>query len=384
MKISYLYILLTPIFLIGCSKKSTENKENTISSKYILREVEDKQFELDENTTQNSPYFQYISNKDSSIFAFINEYDNSITINNFKTCKLIKKIYFNKEGPNGVGKIQNFYIKDSLIYIHNHGEQTIYITDFYATIRDKISIDLSSYIADGINVPAILPDPIRPLNSIKDELILCGFTIEREGETKENTPSTVLYNLKNKTIRFTNGFPELYHKGNWGINPTYRFISYTINNKNEMVISYPADGYIYINNLSNEIRKYYAGIENGEDGLKPITKKRNTRISFEEEDRHYMNNIVYGGIFYDKNENIYYRIVTLPTKMDKKKKSNMYNKRIQIIVLDNKFNIIGRYNIKENIYISGYSFLSNEGLHIKTNSSDDDFMKFKTFKLCKK
>lgn len=66
------------------------------------------------------------------------------------------------------------------------------------------------------------------------------------------------------------------------------------------------------------------------------------------------------------------------------KKSNQYNKKIQIIALDSIFNIIGRYNLKDDIYISGLSFLSNEGLHIKTNSENDDIMRFKTFKICKK
>lgn len=380
----YLYILLYSFILVGCSRKKTENKELSIQSKYTLKEMDDKSFELDENTTQNSSYFQYIPNKDSSLFAFVNEYDNSITINNFKTGKLNKKIHFTKEGVNGVGSIQNFYIKDSIIYIHSHWDNTVYMTDLNAIVKDKISVDLSDYIAKGINTPAILPAPLRSLSIIDDNLILCGYTIEQEGETQDNTPSTVLYNLKNKTIRFTNGFPELYHKGNWGINPTYRFISYTINNKNEMVVSYPADGYIYVNNLSNKIDKYYAGVKNEKKELKPIARKRNERIRFEDEDIHYMENIVYGGLFYDEYENIYYRIVTLPTNMDKKKKTNLYNKKLQIIALDSSYNIIGQYNIKDNDYISGYCFLSNEGLHIKTNSDNDDIMKFKTFKLHKK
>lgn len=188
----YLYILLYSFILVGCSRKKTENKELSIQSKYTLKEMDDKSFELDENTTQNSSYFQYIPNKDSSLFAFVNEYDNSITINNFKTGKLNKKIHFTKEGVNGVGSIQNFYIKDSIIYIHSHWDNTVYMTDFNAIVKEKISVDLSDYIAKGINTPAILPAPLRSLSIIDDNLILCGYTIEQEGETQDNTPSTVL------------------------------------------------------------------------------------------------------------------------------------------------------------------------------------------------
>ena len=297
---------------------------------------------------------------------------------------MIKKILFQKEGANGVGQIQNFYLKDTLVYIHKHWGNTVFTTDLNSIVKDKTVIDLDIYRTKGINPPAILPGPLRALNIINNNLILSGFTVEQEGENSENTPSLVLYNLKNKTIRFLNSFPQLYHKGNWGINPTYRFISYTINNNNEIVLSYPADGYIYVNNLSGQINKYYAGVKNGEKGLKPISYKRNSRITAEEDEEYYMKNVVYGGIFYDQYENIYYRIVTLPTEVDNMKKSNQYNKKIQIIALDSIFNIIGRYNLKDDIYISGLSFLSNEGLHIKTNSENDDIMRFKTFKICKK
>ena len=380
----YPCIFLYSIILFGCSKNNHNSNENFIRNDYVFTELPDKCFELDENTTQNSSYFQYIQKKDSSIFAFINDYDNSITINDFKTGKLIKKISFQKEGANAVGQIQNFYLKDTLVYIHKHWGNTVFTTDLNSIVKDKTVIDLDIYRTKGINPPAILPGPLRALNIINNNLILSGFTVEQEGENSENTPSLVLYNLKNKTIRFLNSFPQLYHKGNWGINPTYRFISYTINNNNEIVLSYPADGYIYVNNLSGQINKYYAGVKNGEKGLKPISYKRNSRITAEEDEEYYMKNVVYVGIFYDQYENIYYRIVTLPTEVDNMKKSNQYNKKIQIIALDSIFNIIGRYNLKDDIYISGLSFLSNEGLHIKTNSENDDIMRFKTFKICKK
>lgn len=379
------FILIYSIILSGCSKNNRNENEDYIRNDYTFRELSDKNFELDENTTQNSSYFQYIHNKDSNIFAFVNEYDNSITINDFRTGKLIKKMYFQKEGANGVGQIQNFYLKDTLVYIHKHWGNTVYITDLNSVVKDKIVIDLNTYRTKGINPPVLLPGPLRPLNIIDNNLILSGFTVEQEGENSENTPSLVLYNLNNKTFHFLNSFPELYHKGNWGINPTYRFINYTINKNNEIVISYPADGYIYVNNLTGCVKKHYAGVKNGEKGLKPIHPQRNSRITSEEDEEHYMKNAVYGGIFYDKEENIYYRIVTLPTEIDNnKKKSNKYNKKIQIIALDSVFNIIGRCNLRNDIYISGHSFLSNEGLHIKTNSNNDDIMRFKTFKICRK
>lgn len=375
MKIN-IYILIGCV-CIGCTKHTQETRNN-----YVLEELADKCFELDENTIQTSSSLQYIPEK--NWFCFINEPDNSITINNFDTGEFIKKIYFDKEGSNGVGTISSFCIKDSLIYLHHHWNRMLYITNLNAQVLHKIPINLDDFHKQGITLPSILPSESSPIQVINNKLVLTGFQWHKEGteETKQNMPSTVLYDLDKQRFELTNGYPELYHNGQWGFN--LRMIHYVANEKDEMVVSYPASDSIFVNDLDGHIVSYYAGIENG-NGIKPIARHLAPRdYTQDKELEHYMKNTVYSVLLYDKGQELYYRLVLLPTEINKSNKENPYNKKLQFIILDKNYQEVGLVDLPEYVYWSARIFISEEGVHIQVPSDNDDIMRFKTFKIKRK
>lgn len=365
----------------GCSGKITQTEEEKIQTEkeYTLEELPDKCFELDENTIQNTPYMQYIPEKGQ--FCFTNTPDNSIAIYDFNTGKMLKKIFFDKEGGNGVGHISSFLLTDSLIYLHHHWAQSLFITDTTTKVKKKISVDLSHFQNEGIVPPNVMPHVYSPLHIAKGKLTFGGFNIsKKDNETKENTPATLLYDLKREQLELTNGYPCIYHEGNWGNN--MRFVYYTFNDTEDMVVSYPASDSIFVNDLAGHIQSFYVGIPEG-NLIKPIGNSRKpdrTAQRAEDEIKHYMANTVYGAIFYDKEQGIYYRIVTLPTPIDKNRKENPYNKKLQVVIFDKHFHICGVYDLPVYVYWSGCCFLSKEGLHIQVYSDNDDIMRFKTFK----
>ncbi|OUO49184.1 hypothetical protein B5F77_15280 [Parabacteroides sp. An277] len=374
---TFLYLLIGLVCFCQCA----DNKSK-IRNDYELEELEDKCFVLDENTIQTSSSFQYISEKDW--FCFINEPDNSITINDFNTGKFIKKIYFDKEGSNGVGTISSFCIKDSLIYLHHHWNRMLYITNLNAHVLQRIPIDLDDFYKQGITLPSILPSESSPIQIVKDKLVLTGFQWHKEGteETGQNMPSTVLYDLDKQRFELTNGYPELYHKGQWGFN--LRMIYYTVNEKDEIVVSYPASDSIFVNDLNGYIISYYAGLKNG-NGIKPIARNLDPRdYSQDKELEHYMKNTVYSALLYDRERELYYRLVSLPTEINKSNKENPYNKKLQFIILDKNYQEVGLVDLPEYVYWSARIFISKEGIHIQIPSDNDDIMRFKTFKVKKK
>lgn len=369
-------------YLLGLICLSCTNYKHEIKNDFVIEESADKNFELDENTVQNTGCLQYIPSK--NWFCFTNEPDNSITINDFNTGKFVKKIYFDKEGSNGVGNISSFYLTDSLIYLHHHWNQMLYITDMNAKVIDKISLKLDEVRKQGIIPPSILPSVCSPIRIIHNKLILTGFQNPRNGEkeTYTNMPSTVLYDLKKQKFELTNGYPRLYHNGQWGFN--LRIIYYALNNKSEMVISYPASDSIFVNNLNGYKISYYAGIPEGND-IDPIENNTDTRAySQDRELEHYMKNTVYGTLLYDKKQELYYRLVLLPTEINKSNKENPYNKKLQFIILDKNYQEVGLVDLPEYVYWSARIFISEEGIHIQVPSDNDDIMRFKTFKVKKK
>ena len=365
--------------LIGIIGFSCTDVKREIKNDYVLEVLPDKCFELDDYTVQNCYCLQYIPRNDW--FCFSNTPDNSITINDFKTGKLIKKIHFSKEGNNGVGSVSSFYLADTLVYLHHHWNRKVYITDTTAKVVNKISIDLEKFIAKGITPPSILPQISSPIQIAKNKLILMGYQIptEKEIENKENMPSTVLYNFAKQDFELTNGYPLLYQKGAWGNN--LRIVDYTLNDKQEMVVSFPASDSIFVNDLEGNIHSYYAGVPDG-NHIKPIYSSRSPKYySQNEELKHYMSNTVYGGIFYDPIQEIYYRFVTLPTEINQDEKENPYNKKLQILILDKSYQTVGLIDLPHYVYWTNSIFLSKEGLHIQVPSDNDDIMRFKTFKV---
>lgn len=158
----FVYLLL----FVSCLGKNDKEQE---SSNYVLDQLSDKCFELDENTVQTTPYMQYIA--EQNLFCFTNEYDNSITINDFTTGKLKKKICFDKEGSNGVGSISSFYIQDSLIYLHHHWNNKVYITDTNGILIKSIPLLLQEQAtAKGIYAPVILPHTYSPIIIVDNKL----------------------------------------------------------------------------------------------------------------------------------------------------------------------------------------------------------------------
>lgn len=100
----------------------------------------------------------------------------------------------------------------------------------------------------------------------------------------------------------------------------------------------------------------------------------------------YLNQYSYFAILYDKANRVYYRIVRLPYE-DYDINGNLDDFELRkpnaVIILDEKLNIIGEYQFPAGIYYPLASFVNSDGLHIRVESDDDDFMKFRVFKFTK-
>jgi hypothetical protein len=151
-------------------------------------------------------------------------------------------------------------------------------------------------------------------------------------------------------------------------------VPYDLNNKGEMVLSYPADDHISVYNIaSNATERYFAGYSKKDI----IHQMNNDRTS---EMIQYLECTQYGNIHFDPYRNLYYRVVHHPLYEYDINNQDTYMKNLSIVILDSEFNKVGEYDLKEKTSMSGCAFVSDEGLHIQTVSDDDDSMKFITLK----
>jgi hypothetical protein len=350
--------------------------------------VQDKYLYLDDYTTQSTEYLQILEQNDSVLLAFINVYDNSITLHRWESGKLYKKIYFDKEGSNGVGTLFAFCFADSSIYLYNQWMRKLFITDLNAKLRKSIDIDLIRFSSDNLFPPTLFPLTLSPISKIGEKIMLTGFSLsagENKNETEDNMPTTAVYNLKNGEIMLCNGYPSIYHKGYWGADPNYRVVRYCIDSHNRIALSYAVDENIYVlDSLGDAKTIYFAGAQEQKEKIKPIDRDRySSNITREEIYKFYMENIIYGGILYDKYNRVFYRICSMPN-YNYPPESHIIEKALHVIILDEQFRKIGESTLPDAPYLILSYFISPEGLHVQVNSEDDDIMKFKTFKIQKK
>lgn len=382
MKNNFLCLIIGSVFVIlyGCS--SIGNQKNNVNSIDLLT-ANDLIFALDDSTVQSLEYLQFFQRNDSNILAFTNEYDNSIVFYDYSTKKYVDRIHFDKEGRNGVGTVFAFcYLNSDSIYLYNMSMQTLFLTNSAGSVKERFKIKISqNFTADSLFIaPLLFPRTNSPLTKVGDELLIAGFfPNEFEGENERNRPVMTYFDSKTQAIRYSDSYPTIYHKGNWGGGFSYRNPSFTISPQNEIVLSFAADSQIRVHSVKAEdYMEFYAGI-GGDYEISPAEKDiRMELFTYEKQRRHYIQNLSYGAIHYDQYRNIYYRLAFLPNpEIDIQDEA--LRKPMEIIILNDRFEIIGKSRIEDDLYWVNQCFVGPDGFHIQVKSADDDILYFKTF-----
>ena len=225
------------------------------------------------------------------------------------------------------------------------------------------------------SMPSPVPSSSLPLKKAGDEIILQGFSPNKVENLSRGT--TLLFNLKDSTLRYANDYPPCYQEKDfdkWHVQ-VHLTPRYDLNPQNEMVLSYPIEDSIRIFNLkTGEKRSYFAGHST------PYKIRPASDPTIAEQERSILGQAQYTGIYYDRWNQLYYRLMTLPVKDYTVNASRLPSRELAVIILDNDFKKVGEYNIREKSDRCSFAFVSPEGFHINILSDNDDFMDFITLK----
>lgn len=382
MKIKFAVLLIVGLFSSCIRQKNTSAE--ILTDCFDLFETKDLTFILDSETTQNTDCLQFID----SLLIFGNSYDNSLVFYDFPSGNYKRKIKFAWEGGDGVGKsIFTYYRNEDSIFVWNYTMNTLFLLNSCAKMQWKASIPPAVVVSkDSLFLPPqIMPRTNNLMTQLGNRLLLSGmFFGEIKGENSSNRPVFVWYDLTTGKVTYSDSYPAIYHSGNWGGDFTYRFPYYTANASDEVVLSFAAEPDIRVSRFDSLLksRSYYAGIGGEEEAIPPINNDFDpNHFNSEENIRHYVENLSYSSIHYDKWRDVYYRIAMLPITGDVDIHAPIIRKPLVVIVLDKDFQIICRKQLPQDDYLVNQCFVSEKGLHIQVQSSDDDIMRFKTFKL---
>lgn len=360
-----------------CKYATASCKDNkTLHDAICYLQLKDSiEFKLDSITTPYTSFLQYYNSENIEVLSFLNSYDNSIYLYDYNTTHFIKKISFSDFGVKD--HIQGYYMNKD-IYAYSYTSGYLYILDTNKAVKQKFQMYKEPRSSEGITYPYPYLSTVTPMIILDSMVYSIGY---RSGESRldndYNRPVFIELNLKNGKVANHINYPTIYKKYDWGGTMCYRLPYFTINDKDEFVISFPADHNLITGNLSNcdNIRSIVHPSNNIE--IKPYNKfKRFIYRSASDVWDWYMTNYSYEGIVYDKYKLLYYRIMREPLLLyETGDKGNF--KPISIIVMDANMKYKGTYKLPNDLKFRPYNiFVSPKGLNIQVLSNNEDVLKF--------
>lgn len=374
MRYIFLFLLFVQICLVSCK---SEQKAQTVADFLTLEESESLLIPLDSMTTQETNYIQIIND---SLLSFFNKPNYDICIVNLAD-KTTDKIKIRREGPNAVVGVDGYcYVSPDSIWLYVSWGRKMTLIDSEGQIRSSIQIPREN--KDG-SMPkySVLPFPTTsaPYMVKGNRHILQGMNGPESGSQIPGV--TIVYDIAKDTLITGNPYPDIYGNDEdlkrWDTFG-YRQTSFTITPDGGIVTSFPASDslYVYYPNDNRRVA-HFAGYSSPTNiNVGNVTDLNSKYIN-------YLTQFQYCGIVYDNSANVYYRLIRLPKNdYDQNNLANeIARKQNAVIILDSDFNVVGETLLPEDEYYPINMFANSNGLHINVYSDDDDFMKFRVFKL---
>jgi hypothetical protein len=370
-------LLLIPFvltFFFGCSSSENEYADQPFSSEEIselsLKQINNLKvkrkdsltlekdrivkFKVD-STSRNFTLVHSFYNDSISYFVNRNEFTNSIDFYNYQTGDLEKRLTLKQDEPNGISKLEGFYIhnldsifaysrRDNIIHLYNYEGN---LKEYYKMPNDKSYI-IPTHIYSGMY---FFEDPepsiyfsysaIYPLKQIKDTSTMVRFNIESETiERLGPKYSAFVTNNDFLPTRYTRVFSNGH-----GYNLINKFVAIPVT-------------YVFDIN-TNKTKVYLIKSKYHKSSIKPWDGKEN-------KDAAYMK-ASYGKICYDPYRKVYYHLFSLDTPYlnEESDKNTFDDKQMSVIITDTTFQIIGEKLLEKNTYFRNM-FVSEEGLLVST------------------
>lgn len=271
---------------------------------------------------------------------------------------------YSSDGPNGVGMATGFYVKNF---------DSTYIFSGYNHI-----INLFKYDSIIIKKDNIFPDfdvnlfLYRKAKYVENTLFLPGTDFLNYDKPEGVNKGKVLlkYNVLTGENEAIINFPDEYKNRVWS--KEYVFAPFIIND-NHLIISYAKSPYIYKYDLDGNLvsrhdaHSKYVSI--------PDDLGKNADSSGEKAKNIYYENGFYNYLFYDQENQLYYRIAKHLSLQNKTSQdtSSLNHMDISIVVLDEDLNYLGETELLDKSISGFYAFMSSKGLCLSIKPSANKY-----------
>ncbi len=394
MNFKLLSIYLSLLILAACNTrivKIKNEKKEQLNAICQMESNDTKKILLDSVTAPKPQYIQVIEDSTGvRQLTFLNTYDNSIYFYDYNSLQFLKKITWNKSGPDGIQGCKGYYIKNmDSIYIYNMPFTEIVHTNSKGKILGKISMRGRKELKDWpLYYPQYYPQTVNPFIETGGKLILTG-------QYFPSIPDSIItrfrfsaqIDIKSNEINFRHIYPaQLYGSGyNWEGGLFTEVFPELHPDGDKVIYSFPVTHELYIAKIeADTYRKIYAG-SNFAETIYSIDRKVPRKTPAELILVHWARQDMYAAVIYDKYRKVYYRFLRkgIPNATIRTRKEE---KPITVIIMDEKFNYLGETVIGtgEEWYWEN-SFVTQEGLNIEYIEKDFEevFLTLKIFTIKK-
>ena len=364
-------VIILFFFFSSCSERVNETKNIDTLDSVDLVIIKETEFQIDTTTNSSVSSITVYPRTNPRYLIIYHTFQSSASIFDLQTRKLIKKISFPIEGPNGVGegvRGMHFHNFDSIFLIALL-EQRMYLVDSAAKLKmkfelsnDKVyaimSTTYSTYIKNGLMHLTGYPAPHRIVSS--------------------SDFSDLILNLSSGKLISQFKLSKEYDRGYWGKHNYLRIRSVFDEDRDNLIFSFPNDDYLHVKHSDDSVRKFFAGSSK----IKRLRPVASNYIEGDEKFyRHAASQGSYAGIFYDRWSKLFYRVAFNPISKDYESPADT-QQNPSLIILNENFLKVGECPLPVGEYDLASIFLTQDGLHIfnqKKYSLDEDYLTFDVF-----
>jgi Domain of unknown function (DUF4221) len=371
-----LHLFVFASFVFGISSCASKEEQSTVQSQqatydYGLTPTDTITIILDTLTSPFPSSVSYVEG-DNALY-FLNAATYQLNAYNLATGSLAKKITFAKDGPDGITKgIAGSYnqVADS-IFLTNGFE--IYLFNAANRLLRKYRI-----------VDKNLSYSFQVFFNTKDAPVLIGDTLfcvaypdlhSLDLKQFEHRASVFALNLKTGEGQCVSFYPAKYLTGLFGNNYTFTSLVPGNNQQKKLVFAYPADEFLHTADKSHKFlskSKFF-------DTIEPAARMEDTQ---ESHTAFFVTSPSYGPIYFDKYQQVYYRIAELPRTPEEFAEKKWWKKK-SIIILDRELTIIGEVPVENDALNLYHCFSTPEGFCIPLDADEESQKQFVVFKLKK-